>query len=95
MRLRSAAVIAAVLIAAAVACGKSEAEQQAACQKALNSSSTETSRPDACEDLSQEDYDTLLMSWAMNNAIDGMSQDDRDLLDHSDDGELNGSIGNG
>jgi hypothetical protein len=63
------------------------------CQKAIDSTSTKTDRPGACKDLNQEDYDLLLMHWAMQNAIEGMPQKDQDLLDYHDDGELNGSIG--
>jgi hypothetical protein len=93
MHARRAAAAVLVALAAVTACGKSEAEEQADCEKALTSAATKTNRPDACKGLSQKDYDTLLMGWALENAIDGMSQEDRDLLDYSDDGELNGSIG--
>lgn len=63
------------------------------CEKALTKSATKTDRPDACEELSQDDYDTLLMGWALENAMDGMSKKDRDTLDYFDDGSINGSIG--
>jgi hypothetical protein len=63
------------------------------CQKAIDSSATKTHRPDACKDLSQDDYDTLLMGWALENAMDGMSKKDRDTLDYFDDGSINGSTG--
>ncbi|WP_435252048.1 hypothetical protein [Streptomyces tendae] len=94
MRTRTA--LAAGLLALAAlttACGKSDAEQQADCQKALSSEATKTNRPDACKDLSQEDYDTLLMAWSLNHAIDEMPEQDQQLLDKYDDGELNDSIG--
>ncbi|MDH6435595.1 cytochrome c5 [Streptomyces sp. SAI-144] len=93
MRTRTA--LPAVLLAVAAvtaACGKSEAEQQADCQKALTSSSTKTSRPEACKDLSQDDYETLLMAYALQQGINDMPTEDQQLLDMSDDGELNGSI---
>ncbi|CAL9666274.1 hypothetical protein SUDANB145_07177 (plasmid) [Streptomyces sp. enrichment culture] len=91
MRIRTAAVGVA-LLATLVACGKSEADQQADCQKAINAESTKTNRPDACKDLSQDDYDTLLMAYALENAVKDLPEDTQDLLDHSDDGELNDSI---
>ncbi|MFJ4206671.1 hypothetical protein ACIP2Y_44735 [Streptomyces sviceus] len=93
MRTRTA--LAALLLALATltsACGKSPAEKQADCQKALTKTATKTNRPEACKDLSQDDYETLLMAWAMKNAVDEMPKADRDLLDYSDDGELNDSI---
>ncbi|MEV0691791.1 hypothetical protein [Streptomyces sp. NPDC050388] len=94
MRTRTA--LTAVLLALAVltaGCGKSEAEQQADCQKALTSEATKTNRPDACKGLSQDDYDALLMAWALKNALNEMPKKDRDTLDYYDDGKLNGSIG--
>jgi len=63
------------------------------CQKALSSAATKTDRPEACDGLSQEDYDTLLAGWVVQHTLDEMPKGDRDLLDYSDDGEINGSIG--
>lgn len=88
MRASRAAVIA-VLLLAAVACGKSEAEQQADCQKAITAESTDTNRPEACKDLSQDDYDVLLMDWVLKN---GMSKEGEDTADWLDDGSINGSL---
>ncbi|MGP4043981.1 hypothetical protein [Streptomyces sp. 2A115] len=56
------------------ACGKSEAEIQADCEKALDKTSTKTNRPDACKELSQEDYDTLLMAWVMQTPDDRLAE---------------------
>lgn len=92
----TAAVAVCLLLAGTVAgCspGKSQAEIQKECQAALSSKATKTDRPDACEDLSQADYDTLLTDWALKNALDGMSKKDRDTLDYYDDGSIDGSIG--
>ncbi|MGW4388216.1 hypothetical protein [Streptomyces sp. NPDC004685] len=61
----------ALLAAATLAltgCGKSEAEQQADCQKSITESSTDTKRPDACKDLSQDDYETLLVDWGLKHS---------------------------
>ncbi|MGW3166967.1 hypothetical protein ACWC9Q_29735 [Streptomyces sp. NPDC001142] len=63
-----AATITSVLALALTGCGKSAAEQQADCRDAITASSTKTSRPDACKDLSQDDYDALLTSWALRNS---------------------------
>ena len=89
--MRTRTTLAATLLALAAltaACGKSEAEKQADCQKAITSASTETARPEACKDLSQEDYNVLLMDWVLKN---GMSKDGEDTVDWLDDGTLNGS----
>ena len=64
-----------------------------ACQKALTKSATKTDRPDACEPLSQDDYDTLLMASILDGVLDDMPKKDRDMLDYYDDGSINGSIG--
>lgn len=67
MRARRAAIIA-VLLVAAVSCGKSDADKQADCQKAITDTSTVTARPDACKDLSDEDYKALLMDYAIKKS---------------------------
>ena len=65
----------------------------AACQKALDSSATKTNRPDACQEVKADDYDALLVGWALQHALDDMPKSDRDMLDYYDDGSINGSIG--
>jgi hypothetical protein len=67
-------------------------EHVAACEKALTKSATKTDRPGACEELSQEDYDTLHMAWIMRKTLDDMPQEDQDILDLHDDGSVNGSL---
>lgn len=96
--MRRTAVAVCLLLAGTVAgCspGKSDAEVQKECQASLTTSATKTDRPEACEDLSQEDYDTLLTAWVLKHTLDGMPQEDRDLLDYSDDGSINGSLTDG
>jgi hypothetical protein len=89
MRTRTTIATGAALLAfLATACGKTEAEQQADCQKAITAASTKTNRPDACKSLSQDDYDALLVDWVLKN---GMSKEGDDTLDWLDDGSLNGS----
>jgi len=90
------ALLAACLLAATMAgcsSGKSQAEIQKECQAALTTAATKTNRPAECKDLSQEDYDTLLTAWVLKNTLSEMPKEDRDLLDYSDDGEINGSVG--
>lgn len=90
---RTVIALTAVATLALTGCGKSEAEQQADCQKALSPAATETHRPDACKDLSEDDYQTLLTAWVLKHAIDDMPKKDQDTLDYYDDGEINGSVG--
>ncbi|MFJ7963154.1 hypothetical protein [Streptomyces sp. NPDC096324] len=73
--------------------GDSYQDTVAACKKALNSTSTKTNRPDACEDVKADDYDALLISYSLQHAFDDMPQSDQDLLDYYDDGSINGSLG--
>ena len=67
--MRTATLLATLLLlaGAAVGCtsGRSQDEIAADCQKALTSAATKTHRPDACKDLSQDDYDALLMHWVL------------------------------
>lgn len=71
MRIRTA--LTAILLALAAltaACGKSDEEIAADCQKALAKSTagaTENNRPEACEGLAQDDYEALLMSEALKD----------------------------
>ncbi|MEU0459188.1 hypothetical protein ABZ322_40990 [Streptomyces sp. NPDC006129] len=72
MRTRTTITAIALLLAALTACGsgKSEEEIAADCQKALTTATdaTKTNRPGACEGLSQEDYNDLLMSQALKDS---------------------------
>lgn len=71
MRTRTA--LTAILLALAAitaACGRSNDEIAADCQKALAKSTagaTKSSRPEACEGLPQDDYEALLMSEALKD----------------------------
>jgi FtsZ-interacting cell division protein ZipA len=73
--------------------GRSYEDTVADCKKALNSTSTKTNRPDACQDVKANDYDALLVSYSLQHAFDGLSKTDQDTLDYYDDGSINGSIG--
>jgi hypothetical protein len=72
--------------------GRSYDEMVKDCQNALTSTSTKTDRPEACEGLKQDDYDTILVSWTLKNAFHDMPKSDRDTLDYYDDGSINGSL---
>ncbi|MFH8737969.1 hypothetical protein [Streptomyces sp. NPDC017964] len=95
---RTHIIIAALVIAAGVAVAiwlvvrPSYDDIVKGCQKELDSSSTKAHRPDACKDVSQKDYETLLMGWTMKHALDDMPKKDRDILDYYDDGSINGSL---
>ncbi|MGY4994073.1 hypothetical protein [Streptomyces sp. 900105245] len=94
MRTRTAFAAGLLLLAtAATACGKSEAEMQADCQKAITAATVKSKqRPDACKGLSKEDYNTIEAAWIVHHTYDGMSKKDRDTLDYWDDGSINGSL---
>ncbi|MFB6943201.1 hypothetical protein ACFWGL_17095 [Streptomyces sp. NPDC060286] len=68
MRTATATTITVILALALTSCGKSAAEQAADCRDAITATSTKTFRPDACKDLSQDDYNALLMDWALKNS---------------------------
>ncbi len=46
-------------------------------------------RPDACQDVKDDDYDAILLNAALRN----LPKDDQRMLDYYDDGSINGSIG--
>lgn len=69
MRTRTAVASIALLTAALTACGTSETDRQADCQKAINATRTYTvpDRPEACQVLSEEDYEMLRTAWVSKN----------------------------
>jgi hypothetical protein len=83
------AALAATLCLSLSACSSYSAED---CKKAITDSSTKTSRPKECEDLSQKDYDVVLTNWIMQKTFSEMSKEERDTLDYYDDGSINGSL---
>ncbi|MGW6144431.1 hypothetical protein [Streptomyces sp. NPDC055140] len=95
---RSHIILAALVIAAGVAVAiwlvvrPSYDDIVKGCQQEIDSSSTKTHRPDACEDVNQKDYDTLLTAWILQHTFDDMPKKDRDILDYYDDGSINGSL---
>ncbi|MFD9501031.1 hypothetical protein [Streptomyces sp. NPDC060035] len=67
MRIRIAvvALAAALLLAAYLSSMPSEAETEAACQRALDNTSTATLRPDICLDVAGDTYRTFLLMYAL------------------------------
>lgn len=61
------------------------------CQKALvaQTKAGVTGKPSACSGVERDDYEAIVVA----NAIDGMSEKDRDMLDYYDNGTIDGSIG--
>lgn len=76
MRTHTALAAATITLLALTGCGKSEAEIATDCQKALaaGANTTKTERPDACKGLSQDDYDTLVISQSLKDS--GVVDDD-------------------
>lgn len=64
---RTAIAVATVLLAVAplAGCSKSQDEIAAECEKAIDSTSTTTNRPDECDGLSDENYKLLLAHWIL------------------------------
>ncbi|WP_371528387.1 hypothetical protein OG302_22355 [Streptomyces sp. NBC_01283] len=77
MRTRAAIAIAAALLAGLTACGKSDAEIEADCEKAIVEASTVTNRPEACDDLSEDDYRALLIARTLRDG--GVVDDNGDV----------------
>jgi len=76
MRRTVIAVAAMLLTAASLAgCSKSQDEIADECEKAIDSASTTTNRPDECDGLSDENYRLVLAHWIMEQqgAFDGAS----------------------
>ncbi|TXS04819.1 hypothetical protein EAO73_13895 [Streptomyces sp. col6] len=69
MRNRTAVASIALLTTALSACGTSETDRRADCQKAINATRTYTlpDRPEACQILSDADYETLRTAWVSKN----------------------------
>jgi len=95
---RNLIIIAAVAVAALAIAGTvvwmnatPYSETLSKCQKALvaQTKAGGKGKPSACKDVKQDDYDDLVMA----NVIDGMSKEDRDMLDYYDNGTIDGSIG--
>lgn len=72
--------LAALLLAGTLAgcsSGRTQDEIAADCEKALSSAATKTNRPDACDGLTQDNYDALLMHWALQQQ--GILDDNGDV----------------
>ncbi|WP_409469075.1 hypothetical protein [Streptomyces sp. HC307] len=71
MKTRTAAIAALLALAAlTAACGKSEEEIAADCQKALANTTVGVGdeRPEACEGLSEDDYNALVISQGLRDS---------------------------
>lgn len=68
MRTRTITAATALLIITLAGCGKSEEQKQSECVKAIDSTSTVTSRPDACKDIATKDYKLFLMAYAVRQS---------------------------
>jgi hypothetical protein len=72
--------------------GRSYDDTVAACEKALavQTKAGGQGKPDACDEVKQDDYDALVVGAVLKY---GMTQKDRDTLDYYDNGTIDGSIG--
>jgi hypothetical protein len=71
--------------------GRSYDDTVADCEKALavQTKAGGSGRPDACDEVKQDDYDALVVGAVLKY---GMSKTDQDTLDYYDDGSINGSL---
>ncbi|MFD8566191.1 hypothetical protein [Streptomyces sp. NPDC059639] len=67
MKTRTAITAVALLAAALTGCTRTDANKQADCRTAITDGVREASRPDACKDLSEDDYQALLTDWVKKN----------------------------
>lgn len=69
-------------------CGKSDAEIQDDCYQAIGERAAgDKSKPKACEALSDDDYQTLLLGWVLKQeGLDEVDEHPEDLLDYGEDG---------
>ncbi|MCX4504314.1 hypothetical protein [Streptomyces anulatus] len=88
MRARTAltAATAAVLLALA---GCSSGYTADDCAAAIDDTSTKTDRPTECQDISAEDYETLILSYILNKeGLGDLDEHPEDLLDYAEDGDV-------
>lgn len=85
MRTTAAALTAATLLLSLTACGYSADD----CAAAIDDSSTKTNRPEQCQDISDDDYELLLMGYILKKeGLDEVDEHPEDLLDYSEDGDV-------
>lgn len=90
MRSRTIPALALLLTVAfgVTACGQSEAEKQASCYDAIKARTEgDKAKPQACKDLSEDDYNTLVMGWVLEKTgLDELGEHPEDLPDFAEDG---------
>ena len=69
MRTTATLAVTAALLLAVTGCGKSQAEKEDACQKAIDETSTVTNRPDACKDIPEQDYKGMLLAYTVGQVM--------------------------
>lgn len=59
------------------------------CAAAITDESTKTNRPEQCQDISDDDYELLLMGYILKKeGLDEVDEHPEDLLDYSEDGDV-------
>ncbi|MER5950324.1 hypothetical protein ABT127_30200 [Streptomyces sp. NPDC001904] len=67
MKTRTAIIAVALLAATLAGCTRTEANKRTDCRNALTDGAATADRPDACKDVSEDDYQTLLADWREEN----------------------------
>lgn len=88
MRTRlTAAALAAGLLLAITGCSSDTRYTADDCAAAITDSSTKTDRPTECADVSDDDYDALILSHILKRkGLDNLDEHPENLLDYAEDG---------
>jgi hypothetical protein len=89
MRTRlTAAAIGTALLLALTGCGYTADD----CAAAIDETSTKTNRPTECQDISDDDYETLIMGYILEKeGLGNLGEHPEDLEDYAEDGEVDGN----
>ncbi|WP_331719501.1 hypothetical protein OG693_39735 (plasmid) [Streptomyces sp. NBC_01259] len=87
-RLTAAALTAAALLALS-ACSSDTRYTTDDCAAAITDTSTKTDRPTECANVSDDDYETLLLGHLLKHeGLDNLDESPGDLLDYAEDGTV-------
>lgn len=91
MRIHTAAAIAAGLLLAVTGCSSDTTYTADDCAAAITDASTKTDRPAECAGVSDDDYETLILSHVLKReGLDNLDESPGDLIDYAEDGIVDG-----
>lgn len=87
MRIHAAAALGASLLLALTGCSSDTTYTADDCAAAITDASTKTDRPTECADISDDDYETLILAHILKReGLDNLDESPGDLLDYAEDG---------